>query len=849
MESRTPNSIESLLQELAHELVPREALLERGASLGRYLVLERLGAGGMGVVYSAFDPRLDRKVALKLLRDPQGGEAARARLLREAQAIARLSHPNVVAIHDVGTVNKQVFVAMELVEGSTLRKLLNGHRRGAREVLRLFLQAGRGLAAAHAAKLVHRDFKPDNVLVGKDDRVRVADFGLARLAGEDAPSPEAAVGPAIPTGSAALGTPAYMAPEQARGQADARSDQYAFCLSLCEMLCGELPSPGSGLQARAAAALKKARAPSWMSAPILRGLRDQPDARHASMEALLAELERDPGAARRRLALGALGALAVFGVALALAREERSPPCAGFERRLAGVWDGPRKSSLHAAVLATRAPFAEDDFRGVERTLDGWASAWVAMSASACEATRVRGEQSEELFDLRMQCLGSRLQGLAALSAVLEKVKPEKLVGAAQSLPSIEACADLTSLRAVVPLPANPAVRARIAALQLELARIHAESAGPQGPAPYLARLRELLELAKATGYGPLEAEAAVRLGGALGSANLNVEAEKVLRDAVIAAEASHSDRIAGQAWELLIGSVATGQGRYGDEILELARHVEAYYQRGTLDDRIYGHLQDALGDAAYQRGDYPEALARFRRALEIRERQKVEQPIFYGWDLSNIGAVLVKQGRTDEALAVQRRGLEWMIAAVGPSHPAVASLYDNLGDALDLKQDFAEALLDHRRAVEIFERHRGPRHPDVARARCGLAHSLALQGKLDEALGEYRNALSIEEEKLGPRHPFLAEPLAGIGAVLLKQGKSALAVPALSRALALLESQKSPPEDLGEVRFGLARALPRGERARAQALAVRAGDDFRGLGGAHAAERAAVEAWLSDRR
>src|SRR5262245_38729127 len=160
----------------------RAALLERGAAVGRYVILDRLGTGGMGVVYSAYDPELDRKVALKLLRPDRGpfsGEAGRLRLLREAQAIARLSHPNVIAVYDTGSFGDQVFVAMEFVEGWTLRQWLEEKRPAWREVLARFVLAGRGLAAAHAVGLVHRDFKPENVLLGKDGRVRVADFGIA----------------------------------------------------------------------------------------------------------------------------------------------------------------------------------------------------------------------------------------------------------------------------------------------------------------------------------------------------------------------------------------------------------------------------------------------------------------------------------------------------------------------------------------------------------------------------------------------------------------------------------------------------------------------------------------------
>src|SRR3954453_18295126 len=163
--------------------------LPRGSAVGRYVVLERIGSGGMGVVYAAYDPELDRKVALKLLRPDRAGAVGEAalRLQREAQAIARLSDPHVVAVYDAGTLGEQVFVAMEFVEGRTLREWLKAEPRSWSEILKAFLAAGRGLAAAHDAGLVHRDFKPDNVLLGGDGRVKVADFGLARPVGEADP--------------------------------------------------------------------------------------------------------------------------------------------------------------------------------------------------------------------------------------------------------------------------------------------------------------------------------------------------------------------------------------------------------------------------------------------------------------------------------------------------------------------------------------------------------------------------------------------------------------------------------------------------------------------------------------
>jgi len=216
--------------------------IETGAVVGRYVVLQQLGVGGMGVVHACYDPELDRKVALKVLRSDTVDGVARARLLREAQALAKLSHPNVVAIHDVGTVGEHVWLAIELVDGQTLRQWLETPRRW-REVLEVMGAAGHGLAAAHVAGLSHRDFKPDNVMIGRDGRARVMDFGLARASGKTTePASDTTLVPSVPPTwadapvtrvGAIVGTPRYMAPEQLRGgrSVTGAADQFAFCVS------------------------------------------------------------------------------------------------------------------------------------------------------------------------------------------------------------------------------------------------------------------------------------------------------------------------------------------------------------------------------------------------------------------------------------------------------------------------------------------------------------------------------------------------------------------------------------------------------------------------------------------
>ncbi len=224
--------------------------LAPGACLGCYEIVALAGAGGMGEAYRARDTRLERDVALKVLRPGLGDAlesgAARDRLLREAQAMARLSHPHVVTVYEVGTASGLVYVGMEFVEGQTLRAWLAAAHRRRREILGVYLRAGRGLGAVHRAGLVHRDFKPDNVLMGRDGRVRVTDFGLAGISGADADPDDASFELADTVAGGAWGTHAYMAPEQHRlAHVDGRADQFAFCVALWEALCGERPFAGA----------------------------------------------------------------------------------------------------------------------------------------------------------------------------------------------------------------------------------------------------------------------------------------------------------------------------------------------------------------------------------------------------------------------------------------------------------------------------------------------------------------------------------------------------------------------------------------------------------------------------
>ncbi|MCY1057476.1 serine/threonine-protein kinase [Nannocystis sp. SCPEA4] len=349
-------------------------------TIGPYQVLRRLGEGGMGVVYAAYDDKLERKVALKLirgaaLRRPEG----RARTLREARALARLSHPNVVHVYQVGEVDDEVFVAMEFLTGPTLRAWLAAQSRSWREVLAVFRQAGEGLAAAHRQGVVHRDFKPANVIVGDDGRVRVVDFGLAHFGGEGEATP--ALPPAgevtdvlLTQTGAVLGTPAYMAAEQFAGaRGDAKTDQFSFCAALYEALYGQRPFTGEDVQALASAVTAgQVRAPktgpevpAWLHRAVARGLQPDPAARWPAMDALLQALQPATGPRARRMAVALGSALALVAGGLGYVAFRTPLPAtsaalhedvAAAQAEVTRTQDAERLSEARAAL--TRDPVA-----------------------------------------------------------------------------------------------------------------------------------------------------------------------------------------------------------------------------------------------------------------------------------------------------------------------------------------------------------------------------------------------------------------------------------------------------------------------------------------------------------
>jgi eukaryotic-like serine/threonine-protein kinase len=827
----------------------------------------------MGEVYAAYDPELDRKVAVKLLRVKPGNGVpiteGRQRTLREAQAIARLSHPNVVVVYDVGTFQDQVFIAMEFLDGNTLAYWLQAQPRTWQEILKVFVAAGSGLQAAHDKGLVHRDFKPDNVMIGRDGQVRVMDFGLARQVSDKpqilprVPSPRqipvaegqleaeigsgetivlhAQVGAVVPGDSASpaaglfderltrtgamMGTPAYMAPEQFFGAAtDARTDQFSFCVALYEALYDERPFAGNNMTTLTGNVVQGSvreppagsKVPLWLRRVVLRGLRPQIVERYPTMGELIEALGKSPYAARRRAVIIAAAVLLpiAFGFGVRQSLADHRALCGGATEKLSDVWElpppgqpePPRQARIHGAFLRSGKSYAADVYATASRALSAYAQSWANMYHETCEATQVRHEQSADVLDLRMSCLQERLGGLRALTNVFIEADGdvvENAVSATNALASLDRCADVPLLRAVIRPPEDPATRARVSELRKRLAGLKARFDAGQWKES-LKNAPALVAEARAVGYQPLLAESLDLMGTILLQANNSLEAERNLVEAFRIADSSRHDEVRAEVASLLVYVIGYEEGHFEDA------HRWSDAAEAVL-DRLGGH------------------------------------DLLRAWLLNDLGCVLELEGRKTEAVRAHGQAIVLKEKVLGPNHPDVGLSEINLAIALQELGRNEEALSHNDRAIRIMLRGLGADHPSLAMAMNGRGEILNPLGHYREARASFERAGAIWERELGPESRNLAYALTGIGESFIGEGKSAEAIAPLERALKIRKVGEPEPFRLAETQFALARALWESDhsRGRARGLADQALRDFTKSSGKEKALE--VEGWLHD--
>jgi tetratricopeptide (TPR) repeat protein/predicted Ser/Thr protein kinase len=791
--------------------------ISRGASIGRYLVLAKLGAGGMGVVLAAYDPELDRKIALKLLKT-QGQSSARTRLQREAQALAKLDHRNVVSVYDVGVHEGQLFVAMEFVAGKTLGAWMAEveQPRPWKEVLRVFAEAGRGLVAAHEAGLMHRDFKPDNVMLGDDGRVRVMDFGLARAdESEVADEPmdvtwslerttgkQLLVSPLTQTGTM-LGTPAYMSPEQFEGKAaDARTDQFGFCVSLYEALYGTRPFVGKNLPELFQAvsrgdvepAPKDVAVPMWLRAIVVRGLAPEPEKRWPSMRALLEALADDPAVRRRKwfAIASVVGLLGGGAWGLVHAVQADAQVCKGFDERLARVWDEDRRAEVRAAIEGTGLSYAPGTWTRVEQRLDEYTQQWVTAREQACEATH-SGEQSEALLDLRMECLDERLQHVRAMVEVLAEADETVVKGAViavTSLPRLERCADVDALTAQIPPPEDPEVAARVPVLDEQLVKAQAlKVAGKYADGLVLADA--VVAEAALLGYEPLLTRAWLCQADLQDLAGKYDLAEVTLEQAYESAVAQQMVAEATSALVHLIAIVGYDLARHEDG-RRWAKYANPFVRAASTDE-VRAHYLNNLGMIAWGEDKHEEARGYHEGALAMHEKALGSEHPRVATSLNNLGTVAYEEGKYDEARGYYARALTIYEKALGPEHPNVAPSLVNLGLVAETEGKYDEARSYYERALAIRERALGPEHPDLAISLYNLGSVADEEGKYDEARSYVERARAIDEKALGPEHPDVALTLYSLGGLAYEEGKYDEARGYVERALAIYEKALGP--------------------------------------------------------
>jgi serine/threonine protein kinase/tetratricopeptide (TPR) repeat protein len=867
--------------------------LARGTTLGRYLLLDMIGQGGMGSVYAAYDAELDRKVAIKVLKvtgDPAERAEGQARLLREAQALARVSHPNVVPVYDAGTVDERVFLAMEFIEGETLYRYCK-RRPPWHEVVASFVQAGRGLAAVHASGLVHRDFKPENVLVGKDGRLFVTDFGLARLTNDSEPDAKAGAKPdskpevtdpgkwlASPLTQAGtvMGTPSYMSPEQHLGKIpDARSDQFSFCAALYWAIWGKRPFEPKALaksvreepaetvkhasreSARATPRNrptviieppKEPRVPPRIRRAILRGLSISPDDRFPTMAELLEqfELAEHRISTRWLIAAVALLVIAVGGAGYVQHVRARAQLCSGAPKMLAGAWDREVRDQVDRSFGATGSPFATARLEQLSHALDSYAGSWAAAHRDACEATRIRGEQTETVFALRTACLDQRLKNLRELTRLLRNADAalvDRSAEAALSLPSLRPCSDVAALATGSPLPSDPAARAKLGEVQELLAHGKAfQLAGRYPDALNVAKTA--YEAAGKLDYPPLLAESLL-FEGSVAQLVGNVKlANDAGLGALTSADVGKADSLRVQA-DSLLAFVASQQGKSEEGHRWVALGTAALKRMGG-DQELEAELLDDEGTLLLNEGRNAEALEALRGALQRYEASLGKDSPTRLNVLGNLEQVYVRLGQGQRAIAMLNETISSMERLRGKEHPALAPPWANLADAYAREGQFAKAHDALARALAIAQAHYGAKSPRVASFLDLEGTIFQEEKRYADARTAYQRALDIKKAALSPKDPDLAYSLEGVGHNLLELGRPKDALPLLEQALAVVGAD---PEELASIQFGIARALGqlREDRPRARDLATQAEKGFRAVN--RPDDAAAAQRWLAQSR
>jgi tetratricopeptide (TPR) repeat protein/predicted Ser/Thr protein kinase len=765
------------------------------AQIGRYAFRRLLGSGGMGVVVAAHDPELDREVAIKIVA---GDETARP--IREAQAMAKLSHPNVVQVYEVIRLGTRTAIVMELVEGEELGAWQK-HERSWREIIEAYVQASRGLTAAHRAGIVHRDFKPSNALVDRDGVVRVTDFGLARASSE--------------TDEAIAGTPAYMAPEQHRGGAiDARTDQWGLACSLYEALHGKRPFASAESAGLAAAVARgdledepaDSPVPRRVRAAIRRALAPDPAVRFATVEDFAAAISTRPR--HVPYAVGAIVAIAAIVTIAALATRSEPAVCQGLDEPMRAVWNDGTRAALRGRLLAPGvglpAPTVDKALRG----LDAYATSWTATRTAACLDSQ-QGVRSEVTLDTRMRCLDHRLAEVLGLLEGLAASNPASLRATSDAVSQLRPAGECSEVTDVTARPTDPIVDA-------------AEDT--------LARASALLSLGQYERALPL-VERVIVTGKQSTAPSLTARAlvirgeceDRLGRHAASLATYRQAAKLAAQAREHAVTADALARAFYveGDhlgqraEALRSRPFVELAVESAGQPDAVRSEWLHFLAILLYDDPRHvEEAVAHERESLAIRQRTLPSDHVYIFDSLETLANIEAARKNFDESTTLLERVLAGRIAARGPTDYLVSSAYNNLG-VVEIRRDNLTAAIDYLRpAVDIAKAAGQPN----SGAEFNLGLSQLELGRWREAAATFAAALATEERIAGPESRAVGEAALFLGVARYFGGDIERARPLLLRAVEVSRRSGSPVL-ASALTYVAHLALRDGDRARARVL------------------------------